>query len=796
MTDLTRVSPGAVTLASAGGQVRLGRLLGEGGEGSVFEVAGDPTRVAKVYFNSNEDRRAKLRALLDTSSEAVHQVCAWPLSVIELEGGQTGFLMAKLGSEYHSLDRLTNLRDRLQTFPTSNWRFLLHVGQNLARAFGAVHAAGHVIGDVNESNVRVSATGLVRLIDCDGFQVRHNGLTYRCNVGVPTHTPPELQGLNFSTIDRVPNHDRFGLAVMLFQLLFMGRHPFAGRPGPLMKADWSIESAIKSGYFAYLPNPPPEGLLQPKLTASLDLVSPTLADLFSRSFHPDGARLGRPSVEDWIATLTHQRESLKRCSVDPLHDYAAHHPGCPWCHLEALIPGGGFRYFGVVLRSSPHTPPAQDWSSIRNRLAEALKPISVKPLPSMSTTGLSPSATVQQLLKERSDRFARESAACAAALAEYEQRVSAHHAMCSDAVAHYKAEHQRYTDSLEAWTQLRDSSEASYREAVAKYHVANAALPPVISGRWLTLGAVLGSCGWAVAAVYGIFDLKLDGLWVSVFWSVLITQVAYHNYRSARMKGMPIPVVPNKPEVPNQPSLKEPVAPKQPPPPTRPTLSYPKAPGRSDGEFRVVFEQHDRAERRLREAISRATLHRSKSILVEATPPAQAVVAQLTSLLAQVARIENSRDERVRAAEQRAQDRQLEAYLATKPIREGVVHGIGSQRVVNLRYAGIRTAADVNGADLEAVPGIGPALSAGLLAWRRSIERQYTPKAVHVDTKAIEGDIARKLASLWPDAVKLAAELEAARSKIVGVLRREYQDVSEAAAHCSQTTADINALPP
>ena len=70
---------------------------------------------------------------------------------------------------------------------------------------------------------------LVVLIDCDSFQVNTNGRCYPCEVGVPLYTPPELQKKSFRELIRTRNHDRFGLAILIFQLLFVGRHPYAGR---------------------------------------------------------------------------------------------------------------------------------------------------------------------------------------------------------------------------------------------------------------------------------------------------------------------------------------------------------------------------------------------------------------------------------------------------------------------------------------------------------------------------------------------------------------------------------------
>ena len=60
---------------------------------------------------------------------------------------------------------------------------------------------------------------------------------------------PELQGGRLDRTDRTANHDAFGLAVMAFQLLFMGRHPFVG--GFLGGSDMPMERAIEEFRFAY-----------------------------------------------------------------------------------------------------------------------------------------------------------------------------------------------------------------------------------------------------------------------------------------------------------------------------------------------------------------------------------------------------------------------------------------------------------------------------------------------------------------------------------------------------------------
>lgn len=117
------------------------------------------------------------------------------------------------------------------------------------RAFASLHQAGIIVGDVNGSGVLVLQDATVRLIDCDSFQVQDGSTVYGCRVGVGPFTPPELQGLSLNTCLWSVDHDTFGLAVLIFHLLFQGRHPFAGRS--LGGQDVPIETAIAEYKFCY-----------------------------------------------------------------------------------------------------------------------------------------------------------------------------------------------------------------------------------------------------------------------------------------------------------------------------------------------------------------------------------------------------------------------------------------------------------------------------------------------------------------------------------------------------------------
>jgi len=278
--------------------IPLGRQLGRGGEGSVYEVANHAELVAKIYHQRpNREQAEKLRVLAAVQDSALLKLAAWPVDLLSASPGgpAIGFLMPRLEG-FKDIHLLYGPKSRLTDFPTANYRFLVHTAANLARAFSVVHSHRAIVGDVNHANVVVSQQATVKLIDCDSFQVMdpQSRAVYICHVGVPTHQPPELQARgSFDGIVRTPNHDSFGLAVLIFQLLFLGRHPFSGTY--LGSGDMPIERAIREHRFAYgnaanaLRMKPPPGL--PPLHA-FGLV----AALFNQAFDSTGDNWVRPPV--------------------------------------------------------------------------------------------------------------------------------------------------------------------------------------------------------------------------------------------------------------------------------------------------------------------------------------------------------------------------------------------------------------------------------------------------------------------------------------------------------------------
>ena len=342
----------ALTLYDGRGQrVVLSRELGRGGEGSVFAIAGGSKSVAKIYHQQpGPEKAAKLAAMVRLANERLLKLAAWPTSTVHSgpNGPVFGFMMPLI-SGYKAAFNLYSPKLRLQEFPSAGWPFLIHAAGNAARAFRLVHECGHVVGDVNHGNLVIGDNATVRLIDCDSFQVSAEGRRWLCEVGVSTHQPPELQGLSsYKGVLRTPNHDNFGLAVIIFQLLFMARHPFSGRY--LGQGDMPLERAIKEYRFAYSSNAISKQMMAPPGSLGLDGVPKGLALLFERAFSPAGSSTdGRPRPDDWIVGLKELASQLRKCSANPGHEYYGGLAACPWCQIEVA---GGFALFPVVLAPS------------------------------------------------------------------------------------------------------------------------------------------------------------------------------------------------------------------------------------------------------------------------------------------------------------------------------------------------------------------------------------------------------------------------------------------------------------
>jgi len=378
-----------------GSPIILSKELGRGGEGTVFVIQGNPSVVAKIYNKiPDHEKTNKISAMIGMGNERLLKLATWPINSLYTKDNKLiGFTMPKL-VDHRPISNLYSPKQRLQEFPKADWRFLIHAAINTARAFSIVHEAGQVIGDVNHGNLLVTHDATVKFIDTDSFQIYSGGKYWLCEVGVSTHQPPEMQNQSsYKGIIRTPNHDNFGLAVLIFQLLCLGRHPFSGRYSGA--GDMPLEKAILECRYAYASDNTLTKMSPPPASLPMIALTPNLRLYFERAFSKEGEKLGfRPSPQDWITALSELSSKLKPCPINQSHHSIVDMKNCPWCDIETKCNTSFFPLIG------PKSNTDLNITSLWQQFLSIKAPVNIHTLPDVASFSTPPSNAAIQIRKK------------------------------------------------------------------------------------------------------------------------------------------------------------------------------------------------------------------------------------------------------------------------------------------------------------------------------------------------------------------------------------------------------------
>jgi DNA-binding helix-hairpin-helix protein with protein kinase domain len=351
--------------------------LAEGGEGTIYAVDGTDTSegrmVAKIYHRPGADQARKLAAMIahppPRAQHPHHEFLAWPTDLLCAENEErtvVGFIMPRIEAA-KTLADVHNPAGRRRCLPRFTYAHVVRVAKNLSMVVAHLHEHGYVVGDLSESNVLVNEDSLVTLVDTDSFQVRDlfRGTTFRCRVGRPEVTAPELTGHTFASQIRRPEHDLFALGVLLFRLLMEGTHPFAEVSSDVGEAP-SIGIRIARGGFPYGRH---SGGVTPVPGApSFSSLTPLLRAHFVTCFR-DGHRAptARPSARAWQEAIEAAERGLVSCRENARHVYGVHLETCPWC-VRTISLGGRDPFATHISPLKPCDP----WNALVIALLDAL----------------------------------------------------------------------------------------------------------------------------------------------------------------------------------------------------------------------------------------------------------------------------------------------------------------------------------------------------------------------------------------------------------------------------------------
>jgi len=214
----------------AGREIILGERLGKGGEGVVFEL--DTNQVAKIYHGGDKKNlelsKKKVQELLKMKA-SMDGICFPIESVFDNKKTFIGYTMPKARVLSNRILTNTLFQPKLisEKFPRWDRVNLCNVSLNILKKFEYLHSHNVLMGDINGSNILVKDDEDVYFVDTDSYQINE----LPCPVGVPSYTPPELQGKNLKKILRTKDNELFSIAVLLFQIFLPGKPPYSASGG-------------------------------------------------------------------------------------------------------------------------------------------------------------------------------------------------------------------------------------------------------------------------------------------------------------------------------------------------------------------------------------------------------------------------------------------------------------------------------------------------------------------------------------------------------------------------------------
>ncbi|MCW3835764.1 hypothetical protein ACFQ1E_05460 [Sphingomonas canadensis] len=320
--------------------VTLGPLLGEGAAGKVYSIVEMRGAAAKIYHGAAARQyEAKVDAMLASPPDlppATHRGIAYPqiawpqAKLFDRSGRFVGFLMPEIDfARSTSLVNLLQKSSRRVEKLSEYYGYRVLVARNLASVFAELHRAGHHMIDMKPANLRFyPAVSWMAVVDTDGFSIQGRGGRIGAEQVSDDYIAPE--SWQRSPGELGIEQDLFALAVIIFQLLNNGVHPFSGGSGSGDQAT-DLQTRILQGVYAY-------GL------APLEGATPSQASIhrmfrrgtrvmFDCAFLP-GDR--RPSAEEWRDHLDALMEKLVPCTAKP-EEHAHFGSGCGFCGHEARI---------------------------------------------------------------------------------------------------------------------------------------------------------------------------------------------------------------------------------------------------------------------------------------------------------------------------------------------------------------------------------------------------------------------------------------------------------------------------
>ncbi|GEP39479.1 hypothetical protein NPS01_31420 [Nocardioides psychrotolerans] len=297
------------------GRARITELLGQGGQGFVFEVrlANGEALALKWYRPecASVEQFNEMQRLVESGSP--HERFLWPISMARVADQPSfGYVMRLRESRFLELSYLLSNTDREGRVLSVSFASTIAMCRQLSYSFLRLHARGMCYRDISFGNVFFEPEHGDVLI-CDNDNVGVDDGTSRV-LGTPFFMAPEVvRDLTYQTLPSTDT-DRHSLAVLLFYTLFLG-HPFEGArtDAGLRDTSWLLTYFGTEPVFCMDPareDNRPSGIVQQYWA----IYPRFLQDLFVQAFvagaHQPGLRI---TEGQWIKAMDRLRDGMVTC---------------------------------------------------------------------------------------------------------------------------------------------------------------------------------------------------------------------------------------------------------------------------------------------------------------------------------------------------------------------------------------------------------------------------------------------------------------------------------------------------
>ena len=338
---------GKVLSSSSGNSYKVEQLLGEGGQGYVYEVSCNGNKYAMKWYKGDTQSRPEQKAILENllQKSKPSDAFLWPLDLV-FDGNLYGYVMPLRPSRFKDIPALMSRK------ADPSFKTLCKIGFNLVTNYRKLHASGYSYCDINFGNVFFDPNNGDVLI-CDNDNVTIDGMKQSLAMGTLGFMAPELvMACETHSSDRPSTAtDLHSLAVLLFYI-FMIADPFQGEMVNNIKCfDQAAKTLVygKKPVFIFDPNDksnrPVKGV-DDNATVFWNLYPDYFKDLFVRTL-ADGLHNPNKRVQEveWQNALIRMMDGIltcQNCGAESFYNEAIESSGaghiCWYCSKSIQIP--------------------------------------------------------------------------------------------------------------------------------------------------------------------------------------------------------------------------------------------------------------------------------------------------------------------------------------------------------------------------------------------------------------------------------------------------------------------------